>query len=143
MRRCFAVLCALAVWLSVSACRAVPEDSLSGASRDHQRALAVGNDVLKAIQNNDYKVYKEYFGDMVTEQEFHASQKSLHAQFGTLEKYEFIASLETPLVDNNIWRVTFKRKDSKGKIVLQQVLFRFVSGIGDDGKFRVIGMAFL
>lgn len=142
MRTVFTLFCALMVILTVSACQAVPEEGVTE-SRDHQQAVAAGNEVLRAIQKNDYKAYAKLFGDMVTEKEFQASQKSLHDQFGTLEKYELVTSLETPLVDNNIWRVTFRRKDSRGKIVQQQVLFRFVSGIGDDGRFRVIGMAFL
>lgn len=142
MRTGITLFCALMVILTVSACRIVPEEEVTE-SRDHQQAVAAGNEVLKAIQKNDYKAYAKLFGDMVTEKEFQTARKTILDQFGTLEKYELVTSLETPLVDNNIWRVTFKRKDSKGGIVLQQVLFRFVSGIGDDGKFRVIGMAFL
>ncbi len=146
MRKLFLPLSIVfAVLICVPACRVIPDEkkTIVRESRDQQQALTAGDAVLNAIRSGNYKAYAKYFGDMVTEQEFQASQKSLHAQFGTLEKYEYLTALETPLVDNNIWRVTFRRKDSKGRIVLQQVLFRFVSGIGDDGKFRVIGMAFL
>ena len=88
MRKLFLPLSIVfAVLICVPACRVIPDEKKTSVreSRDQQQALTAGDAVLNAIRSGNYKAYAKYFGDMVTEQEFQASQKSLHAQFGTLE----------------------------------------------------------
>ncbi len=105
-------------------------------------AVQTGNTLLAAIQQDDYGAFSECYGTGYSAQEFETARKQLSEQFGELTHYQYLISPETPLVGNHVWLVTFRRTDSGGGKVQQQLLFRLVTG-DDGGKLRVIGFGFL
>lgn len=100
-------------------------------------------EVLNAIGQNDYEAFRDICGDLIAEKDFIAAQKNMQQQFGTLTDYRYMATLQTPIVQNDIWIVTFQRKnEKKTENVSQDILFRFVTGKDAEG-WKVIGFAFL
>lgn len=109
-------------------------------------ARLTGDAILNAIRDGDYPKFIRYFGetehDKYPEKEFDHSQKQLKQQFGEIKAFHFLAKLDTPVVENRVWVVTFERKNSKNEPVRQELLFRIVTGM-DAGKVKVLGMGFI
>lgn len=100
-------------------------------------------EVLNAIGENDYRSFRTVCGDLIPEKEFNNAHRNMKNQFGELAEFRYVATLRTPIVQNDIWIVTFRRKTGKNEEdVLQDILFRFVTGEDSDG-WKVIGFAFL
>ena len=110
----------------------------------HSRHMA--ETMLKAIKHKDYKILAEGMPagcDIpVTAEEFQASSDMLAGQFGDLAEYTYLTELDTPMVCNQLWKTTFHKKDSEGKAVSQDLIFRFVTA-ERDGCNQIIGFGFM
>lgn len=130
---------------AVSSCRT--DDSAAAgppavSDRETQTVLA-GNALLEAIRTRDYPAFKQHFSDRkYTAEEFRTACGNLEKQFGAIDSFHLIALPETPLVSQGVWLVRFQRKDAKGGLVRQELLFRIAGGTADE-TFRVIAMGFL
>jgi hypothetical protein len=102
--------------------------------------------MLKAIKHKDYDMLAKGMPEgctiPVTAEEFQTSSEVLEGQFGELTDYEFITELETPLVCNQLWKAAFRKKDSEGNDVKQELIFRFVTA-ERDGCNQIIGFGFM
>lgn len=125
----------------MTACRSVtPEEQQAEEAEELKKMCA---EVLNAIGENDYKSFRKICGDLIPEKEFRAAHNNMKQQFGELTDFRHMTSLRTPMVQNDIWIVTFRRKSADGsRDILQDLLFRFVTGEDEDG-WKVIGFAFL
>ncbi len=105
-----------------------------------------GTRLLDSIRTGDYKKFVRLMGDSpsgkMSEEEFKSTRKNLERQFGSMTDVQFLTNLKTPVVQNLVWKVTFVRKNDKGKKIEQELMFRLVVGVS-DGKLHVIGMGFL
>ncbi len=121
-----------------TACKSTSGDGTENAA---QREMCA--EVLNAIGKNDYSSFQCVCGDLIPEKEFLSAHRSMKQQFGEISGFRHMATLKTPGVQNDIWIVTFRRKNSAGnEDILQDLLFRFVTGEDTDG-WKVIGFAFL
>ena len=111
-----------------------------------ERQIQLGDRILAGIRDDDFQTVSGLLGnelrDRMTDKDFKTSRENITRQFGRIVGFEYLTSLETPLVENLIWRVTFERQDSKGGTIRQALLFRLVVG-EVDGALNVIGFGFL
>lgn len=105
-----------------------------------------GEALLKAFRNNDAAAFlaalpaelHEQFG----QKEFEGARRSIGESLGEPVSYEYLATLEHPLLTVSLWKVRFERKDSEGKTVHQEAVFRVISA-AEKGGFRVVSFNFL
>lgn len=117
--------------------------SIDGRTEKNIQQRNMCAEVLNAIGENDYDAFRNVCGDLIPEKQFIAAHQNLQKQFGKMKDFKFVTSLRTPLVQNDIWLVTFQRKNAeKNEEITQDILFRFVTGEDADG-WKVIGFAFL
>ena len=127
--------------VGMSACKAVTPEEQQAAEAEELKKMCA--EVLNAIGENDYKSFRKICGDLIPEKEFRAANNNMKQQFGELTDFRHMTSLRTPMVQNDVWVVTFRRKSANGDAdVTQDLLFRFVTGEDADG-WKVIGFAFL
>ena len=111
-------------------------------------SVKTGNAILDAVTAGDYGKFISAYDSRdakITPDEFKASCENFRNQFGVIKGFEYKFELETPLVMNNIWVVTFERETTASgekKVITQQLLFRLVTG-EVDGSLHVIAMGFL
>ncbi len=119
-------------------------NSVSSASPDAAE-IAAGDNLLQGIKCSDYKLFlrnaPEGTVHLMDEKKFKDACGSLAGQFGKMEEYSFLTSLETPLVKNLLWKVTFVRKTPDKGVIRQQILFRLITGTL-DGRTEVISFGF-
>lgn len=127
--------------VGMTACRAVTPEEQQAAEAEELKKMCA--EVLNAIGENDYPAFRKICGDLIPEKEFRAAHNNMKQQFGELTDFRHMTSLRTPMVQNDVWVVTFNRKSTNGEAeVTQDLLFRFVTGEDADG-WKVIGFAFL
>ena len=127
--------------VGMSACKTVTPEEQQAAEAEELKKMCA--EVLNAIGENDYKSFRSVCGDLIPENEFRAAHNNMKQQFGELTGFRHMTSLRTPMVQNDVWVVTFRRKSTNGDAdVTQDLLFRFVTGEDADG-WKVIGFAFL
>lgn len=108
----------------------------------------MGEKMLAAIQKDDYDAFTAAYDSrdkQLSPEEFQGSCSNFKKQFGEIISFRYLTELKTPLVDNNLWIVTFERYGGEGKEkkrITQELLFRLVTG-EIDGMTRVIGLGFL
>lgn len=134
--------------LFCSACRVIPPESVQDpeAVRNDSVEIAIGNQLLKAMQINDFRMFSECLKNgpaaQMTLQDFNTSRKNMTEMFGEIVSYEYLASLKTPAVRNLIWKITFVRTGKDGREITQQVLFRLITGT-DERQHIVLGFGFV
>lgn len=134
-------------------CRAIdreapekPAEAAAAAIPADAREIKVGDTLLKAIQENNYKLFAsvlrgELAGEM-TEKDFDTSRETITKQFGELKEFKFLTALKTPTVKNLIWQVTFERVGTQEQEIEQDLLFRLVTGTVDN-QVEVLSFGFL
>lgn len=126
--------------VTASACKSTAE---AGIRQDETAGqVRMGQDVLKAIETDDYTSFRRLCGDLIPQEDFELARKNMTRQFGEITGYRHLVSLRTPVVQNDVWQVTFRRKTADGREIVQDLLFRFVTGVENDTR-RIIGLAFL
>ena len=147
MKKLFALILLSALWFC-SGCRTVaggPPPPPEAPEADAVDRL-LGDALLSAIEENDYGIFAaalpEKCRNPLTPEEFAALRETLTGQFGEIESREFLTSLETPLVVNQIWKVAFRRPASDGGTIHQELLFRMVTA-ERDGARQIIGFGFM
>ena len=125
----------------LSACTTIPKEdtTIPAAPADCSAGVRLGDRLLTSIQANDFKEFHACLANgpasKLTVKDFKTSRESTLSQFGEL-------NLTTPAVQNLIWRVTFERKGSDGKMIAQDLLFRLVAGTVDEQP-TVLSFGFL
>lgn len=134
----------------LSACTVIrdPETIPSGrelaqkSSKDESIELA--SKILKSIQNENYMEFEKIMSGhsdwKITEKAFRISCSTMDDQFGKITKFTYLLDLKTPLVRNQVWKVSFERKKERAKVE-QEMLFRFVTS-QQDGRTRIMGMGY-
>ena len=136
--------------LFLPACCTIPGEKTQNVnqlefSRGDERLRLLGEKILRAMQESDYKSFAEYVNgkeNKISEDEFRVSEKNIREQFGRITGFEYLTDLEMPLMHNLIWKVQFERKGKNQDRVKQELLFRLVLGT-INGKPHVISMSFL
>lgn len=131
---------------ALNGCRVTGETEKPDTGNTAAASPGAGNALLEAVRKNDYKAFAAGLGENAREicspEEFRASREKLVRQFGEIRSFRFLSALETPVVCNQVWLVSFERKNSRGEMVRQDLLFRLVTGM-DNGKLKVIGFGFI
>lgn len=109
--------------------------------------VAIGNQMLRAIQENDYSAFVEYLSaeaaKAMTPEAFQAARNEMTRQSGEIISFEYMGELQTPLVRNFVYRVTFCRNsEANEEPITQDLMFRLLTG-EIDGKIQVISFSFL
>ncbi|MPM82598.1 hypothetical protein SDC9_129659 [bioreactor metagenome] len=105
-----------------------------------------GAGLLRAFQANDAAAFtaelppelRERFG----RKEFDAARRSIGDTLGEPVAYEYLTTLENPLLTVSLWKVRFERKGADGKPIRQEGVFRVISA-AEDGKYKVVSFNFL
>jgi len=105
-----------------------------------------GEALLKAFRGNDAAAFlaalpaelRGQFG----QKEFEGARRSIGESLGEPVAYEYLTTLEHPLLTVSLWKVRFERKDSEGETVRQEAVFRVISAV-ENGGFRVVSFNFL
>ncbi len=130
-----------------SGCRAVKENKKikpQSITKDEQTKLAMvadryGNDLLKAIKNNDYKLFIKNFmpeaKKRITKAQFEAKVARIKEKMGDLVSQEFLTTLNQNMLKTFIWKIAFVRNTAKGPIKVQEI-FRIMV-IKLDGQYYV------
>ncbi|HCG24973.1 MAG TPA: hypothetical protein DE060_02450 [Lentisphaeria bacterium] len=132
----------------LSACTTIPKEdtTIPAAPADCSAGVRLGDRLLTSIQANDFKEFHACLANgpasKLTVKDFKTSRESTLSQFGELKNFHFLTNLTTPAVQNLIWRVTFERKGSDGKMIAQDLLFRLVAGTVDEQP-TVLSFGFL
>ena len=133
-----------------SACTVLPDSRAAAQESSPSEAspaeIRIGNEILKAIKNNDFHLFQSCLkngpAENLSRKDFEISRKNNEARFGELREFRFLDSLKTPTVRNLIWKAGFRRRGSAGQIIDQELLFRVVTGTL-DGKTVVLSFGFL
>lgn len=134
--------------LILCGCRSTSTESAPAAEVDSEYSaeIKLGDTVLKAIRDNDYKLFrKQIAADQVkdfSEADFNTSYKNMLKQFGEIKSVKFVTELRTPAVTNLVWMISFERKGSDGESIEQDMLFRLVTG-KVDGRTRILSMGLI
>ncbi len=108
--------------------------------------VVLGNEILTAIQNNNFEKFTAFLngglGDKMSKKDFETSRGNIESAFGKITGFTFLVSLETPEVDNTIWKVSFERKGKDGKTIRQDLLFRLISAVSGDKRI-VLSLGFM
>lgn len=143
-----AVSALLAALPGCAAPRNCPESAVpasqAGAGVENSPGIHLGTLLLEAMQNGDFETFTALWPEAeVGENEFRTSREKFSAEFGEWKSSRYLTRLQTPLVENHLWVVTFERPESDGSgVIEQQMLFRLVTG-EVDGKLTILGMGFL
>ena len=139
MRQIISAVIAVLCCFVLAACVAVEEDEFDVSDPDEAdlaRSVELGNNILTAFRDEDYASLKRNIPgplrSKMTEKDFKTSCRNWRDTLGRIKDYDYVLELETPAVRNLIWKVGFKRGDSDGKEVEQDMLFRLVTGNVDD-----------
>ncbi len=106
--------------------------------------VRLGDALLESLQKGDYETFITLWPEAeLGEEQFRRSRENFSAEFGEWKSSRYLTKLQTPLVENHVWVVTFERPASDGSgMIEQQMLFRLVTG-EVDGKQVILGMGFL
>lgn len=131
----------------MNSCRLMEDPEKNCIGQKVGLSVRTGNALLEAIRNNDYPAFAAELAeddtrDFCSPEDFRVSREKLVRQFGKIHSFRFLVSLETPVVSNRVWIVSFERKNSKNETIRQDLLFRLVTGM-DQGKLKVIGFGFI
>lgn len=146
-----AIVCVMSVLSGVS-CTSMKSamadnDSTMNSENVESISIKIGNKMLDAIRTENYDAFSAAYDSRDTKftpEEFKTSCEKYRNQFGEIKSFRYMTQLQTPLVQNNIWVVTFEREAGQGKekeTITQQLLFRLVTG-EIDGMTRVLGLGF-
>ena len=75
---------------------------------------------------------KKEFG----KKEFKSSREKVCGAMGNPVNRQFVGKLAHPFLDIELWKITFKRKNSEGKEIVQDALFQVVSA-SENGEQKV------
>ncbi len=102
-----------------------------------------GEQVLTAIQSGNYDLFRKVCGGrLYSREDFHAAEKNLSSSFGKVQSFRFLTSLAAEGLNDQVWQVSFRKENGRGKEIQRDVLFRIVTG-NDSGQERIIAFSFL
>ncbi len=145
------LLAASGLLLLFSGCTVIPDSparpsSPAAGGEEINPEIRIGNAMLEAIRKEDFRAFRNCLrggpAEELSRRDFETSMNQSRTQFGTLRKFRFLTSLQTPAVRNLIWKTEFQRKGSNGRRITQELLFRLVSGTL-DGRPVVLSFGFL
>ncbi len=142
------LLCGILV-LSTSGCAVIVEEDVPPPPEVQAENLAngikCGQNILTAIQNNDYAAMKQNLTESLqqnmTPAQFAAANQQMTEEFGKIVSFNYLADLETPEVNNMVWVVTFERQNDVKQTIRRQLLFRLVTA-NMNGKTEVFSFGF-
>ena len=133
----------------LAACVVVEKDDFEDVDPDDSmlaRSVELGNNILASFRDEDFaKLRKNIPGPLqskMTEKDFKTSCGNWRDSLGRIKDFDYVLELDTPAVQNLIWRVEFERDTENGKEVEQEMLFRLVTGKVDD-EVCVLSCGFL
>ena len=98
-----------------------------------------GNDLLKAIQDNNYDLFIKNFmpeaKKRITKKQFEAKVARIKAKMGDLVSQEFLTTLDQNMLKTYIWKIAFVRNTAKGPVKVQEI-FRIMV-IKLDGQYYI------
>jgi hypothetical protein len=123
-------ICSTAIF---SGCRAIPENKKIKAqkiSQDERAKLDMiadryGNDLLKAIQDNDYEMFIKHFmpeaKKRISKKQFEVKVARIKEKMGDLVSQKFLTSLDQNMMKTYVWKTEFVRNTSKGPVKVQEI----------------------
>ena len=125
--------------LFLAACVVVEKDDFEDVDPDDAtlvESVKLGNNILASFRDEDFgRLKKNIPGPLqtkMTEKDFKTSCANWRDSLGRIKDFDYVLELDTPAVQNLIWRVEFERDTTDGDEVEQDMLFRLVTGNVDD-----------
>ena len=118
------------------ACSTAQKDAPSQSSKNLTESFCC-NDAKKFTQCLPEKIKKEF-----KDKDFHEARKKLCGQMGEVAKHKYVGKLKHPMLDIDLWQITFEKKNDQGKMIQQDALFQVVSLV-ENGKREVLSFGFL
>lgn len=98
-----------------------------------------GNDLLQAIQDNNYDLFIKHFmpeaKKRITRAQFAAKVARVKEKMGDLVKHTFLTSLDQNMMKTYVWKTEFIRNSAKGPIKIQEI-FRIML-VKLDGQYYI------
>jgi hypothetical protein len=130
-----------------SGCRSVKPDKKIKAEKIEQDEKAkldmiadrYGEELLKAIQENDYELFVKNFmpeaKKKISKQQFASKVARIKAKMGDLVSHEFLISLKQNMMKTYVWKTEFVRNTSRGPVKIQEI-FRIMI-VKLDGQYYI------
>lgn len=88
-----------------------------------------GNDLLKAIKDNDYELFVSHFmpeaKKKITRSKFEKRMLIIKEKFGDMTSHKFLTSLDQNVLKSFVWKTEFVKTTEKGPVKLEE-LFRMI-----------------
>ena len=139
-----AAICAMVI---TSGCRAIKPDKKIQAqeiSQEEQAKLDMiadryGEELLKAIQENDYELFIKNFmpeaKKRITKKQFSAKVTRVKEKMGDLVSHKFLTSLNQNMMKTYVWKTDFIRNTAKGPVKVQEIFRIMVVKL--DGQYYI------
>lgn len=109
-------------------------------------AYRQGSQVVQAIIAANYQDFaagaSESSQDAMSADNFMASCKQLEELYGKAQSFRFLGELQTPLLINQLYAISFKRLGADGQTIEHEQLLQLIFG-QEDGKYKLLGMRFM
>ena len=134
------IICAV-----LTGCTALPPAVSSSKPVDQVAAMVIGEKIVGAIVNGNYREFARYTGETVdikSQNDFEQSRWQIEKSMGNFNSWRYLGTLQTPLLVNQIYAVKFVRKGSYGQKVEHEQLLQLIIGYQDQ-QYKLVGMRFI
>lgn len=101
--------------------------------------------VMQAVVDGDYPAFACNAGEMVNDcdaDNFVRSRENLILEFGNICSGRLLGELQTPLLSNRIYAISFEKNGSDGKKIRHEQLLQLIFS-KEKGDCRLLGMRFI
>ncbi|MBE6366225.1 MAG: hypothetical protein E7053_10880 [Lentisphaerae bacterium] len=132
--------------LLISGCASTTETITVSTGTTPPPVYQQGSQVVQAIIAANYQEFaagaNENGTDAMSADNFMASCKQLEELYGKAQSFRFLGELQTPLLVNQLYAISFKRLGANGETIEHEQLLQLIFG-QEDGKYKLLGMRFM
>ena len=130
----------------LTGCATTSEVITVSAENGNPPAYQQGSQVVQAIIAANYQEFaagaSENADDAMSADNFMASCKQLEELYGKAQSFRFLGELQTPLLVNQLYAISFKRVGTDGQTIEHEQLLQLIFG-QENGKYKLLGMRFM